>query len=317
MNNKSIILFFSFLLILFLPLCVTQHNNEDSLINNEINKNKYNYIFEITLEHEIIISNKQIINPTIETRIIDSNHHQTVLDYKWELTENGVTLEPDKYSNFSYYDNQTGKWDFNGTFQDSNISLKLFFTLETNNTYYDPEKEFNSLDHKFYLLASEGISSNDQRIIDLSKEIVQEATNDLDKLKKIYEYVSQMEYIYTSNPRGDSVRCLEQGGGDCTDKAFLLCALLRAQNIPARPVMGFIYGESIAHTWAEVYLGKWVTVDPTNMHLFFLPARYIKLSSGRGYYDLITFYYETTFPEAQIVKIKYLKFEIEEITDYN
>ncbi len=316
-KKKLIVLFINFLLIVSLSLCINHGNTENLLDNTTVNRDKSNYIFEIILEHEIIISKREIMNPAIETRIFDSDDHQTVLDYNWDFIIDDVTLESIKYSDFSHNGYKTGTWDFNGTIQNSTVSLKLFFTLETNNTYQDPNTNSKDLVSEEYLLPSEGIWSDDPSIIELSNNIVQEDDNDLEKLEKIYTYVSELDYIETGKSRGDAIKSLERGGGDCEDKTFLLCALLRAQNIPARPVMGFIYGEKIAHTWAEVYLEKWITVDPTNMHLFFLPARYIKLSSGKGYYDLITFHYETNFPEEQIVKINYLKFQIKELTDFD
>jgi hypothetical protein len=56
--------------------------------------------------------------------------------------------------------------------------------------------------------------------------------------------------------------------GDCTEHSVLLAALLRANKIPARVVIGFVYADSLqglgGHMWTEAYLnGQWVPLDAT------------------------------------------------------
>jgi hypothetical protein len=56
--------------------------------------------------------------------------------------------------------------------------------------------------------------------------------------------------------------------GDCTEHAVLLTALLRARGVPARVVVGLVYGEElqafIGHAWTEAWLGgRWVPLDAT------------------------------------------------------
>jgi len=62
---------------------------------------------------------------------------------------------------------------------------------------------------------------------------------------------------------------LEKKVGDCTEHTWLSVALLRAVNIPARPVYGVGYtgdveGVFAYHAWVEVALdGRWEMLDPT------------------------------------------------------
>jgi len=65
---------------------------------------------------------------------------------------------------------------------------------------------------------------------------------------------------------------LKNKSGDCTEHTVLTIALLRANNIPARAVMGIIFSENfhdkknvfVYHMWAEAFVnGKWVIVDST------------------------------------------------------
>ena len=65
--------------------------------------------------------------------------------------------------------------------------------------------------------------------------------------------------------------------GDCSEHAVLLCALLRAEQIPSRVAMGLVYVNSFMnkrnvfawHMWTQALIdGKWVDLDAT------LPVRY-------------------------------------------
>ena len=65
--------------------------------------------------------------------------------------------------------------------------------------------------------------------------------------------------------------------GDCSEHGVLLCALLRADGIPARVATGLVYADAFAgaqgifgwHMWTQALIdGKWVDFDAT------LPVRY-------------------------------------------
>ena len=57
---------------------------------------------------------------------------------------------------------------------------------------------------------------------------------------------------------------LESGSGICFDYAALLAAMLRAEGIPTRMLIGTVMPENLYHAWNSVYLnGKWVWMDPT------------------------------------------------------
>lgn len=56
--------------------------------------------------------------------------------------------------------------------------------------------------------------------------------------------------------------------GDCTEHAVLLCALLRARDIPARTVMGLVYvprSQAFGyHLWTEAWIhDRWIPLDAT------------------------------------------------------
>jgi len=65
----------------------------------------------------------------------------------------------------------------------------------------------------------------------------------------------------------DALAALRSGAAYCKGHAALFVALCRAAGLPARGVGGLAYARSVGgfsgHAWAEVYVGKWVAVDPT------------------------------------------------------
>ena len=65
---------------------------------------------------------------------------------------------------------------------------------------------------------------------------------------------------------GSSLTALESLSGDCTEHTVLFIALARAAGIPARICSGIAFAQQDAfyyHFWAEVYVGRWVQMDPT------------------------------------------------------
>ena len=51
--------------------------------------------------------------------------------------------------------------------------------------------------------------------------------------------------------------------GDAREFALVTAALARAAGIPAHPVSGLLQheGRFYLHSWTELYLGRWITVD--------------------------------------------------------
>ncbi|MEI6128243.1 MAG: transglutaminase-like domain-containing protein, partial [Pseudomonadota bacterium] len=69
--------------------------------------------------------------------------------------------------------------------------------------------------------------------------------------------------------------------GDCNEHAVLLVALCRAAGVPAKMCAGIVYvnGSFYYHAWVEVYIGSWVSVDPT-MDQFPADVTHIKFVEG-------------------------------------
>ncbi len=79
----------------------------------------------------------------------------------------------------------------------------------------------------------------------------------------------------------NAVQVLEMGEGDCNEHAVLFAALARAVGLPARVAAGAVYldGAFLYHAWCEVWLGRWVSIDPA-LDQFPADATHLKLLSG-------------------------------------
>lgn len=120
------------------------------------------------------------------------------------------------------------------------------------------------------------------QVWEFSHEVTRLAVTPLEKVQALF-HVLQRDYRYSLDlPRGTSNHPIEdflfaRKTGYCEHYATALVILLRAVDVPARLVTGFMpsewneYGEYVtvrqrdAHAWVEVYLPEsgWVTFDPT------------------------------------------------------
>jgi len=76
--------------------------------------------------------------------------------------------------------------------------------------------------------------------------------------------------------------------GDCGEHAALFVGLCRAVGLPARVATGLAYASPYrafgGHAWCEVYVGKWISVDPTFGQPLADPG-HIKVVAGDGDID--------------------------------
>jgi len=93
----------------------------------------------------------------------------------------------------------------------------------------------------------------------------------------VYEHLRKVPTVSIPN----AVQVLDMGQGDCNEHAVLFAALARAVGLPARVVAGAVYldGAFFYHAWCEVWLSRWVSVDPT-FHQFPADATHIKFIVG-------------------------------------
>lgn len=88
-----------------------------------------------------------------------------------------------------------------------------------------------------------------------------------------------------------AAEALSLGEGVCQDHAHALCAVARAQGMPARYISGYLHStgdgsaHEAAHAWAEIWVQGlgWVGFDPANSCC--PDERYIRLGSGHDSRD--------------------------------
>ncbi|MCF0110771.1 MAG: transglutaminase domain-containing protein [Erysipelotrichaceae bacterium] len=113
--------------------------------------------------------------------------------------------------------------------------------------------------------------TNYDNAVDLSYTICAPYSKDQQKVSAIYKYV--VEHMEYDTEKAKTVRSgyipnvdevLAEGKGICFDYAAILAAMLRAQNIPTRLVIGNVQPENILHAWNHVLVnGQWQSLDAT------------------------------------------------------
>ena len=108
-----------------------------------------------------------------------------------------------------------------------------------------------------YLEPSPYIDSHDARIRATARRVCQEARNDWERVRAIYDWVrDHVRYAFDPKIR-PATEALAKGHGDCEELTSLFVAMCRAQKIPARSV--WVPG----HCYPEFYLetrpgeGRW------------------------------------------------------------
>ena len=132
-----------------------------------------------------------------------------------------------------------------------------------------------------YLTPTPFIQSNDSEIISLAKDIIRDEKDSLRAARLINEWVYNNieKRPVVSIPNARDV--LKMRSGDCNEHTTLFVALSRAVKIPARINVGIVYlgGRFFYHAWPEVYVGRWVSVDPT-LNQFPADATHIRFVTG-------------------------------------
>ncbi|MGH9798885.1 MAG: transglutaminase-like domain-containing protein, partial [Blastocatellia bacterium] len=114
-----------------------------------------------------------------------------------------------------------------------------------------------------YLSPTAQINSRAPEIVSLGKEIAGNDKDGRSVARKIGEWT--FRNLKWKKVQSDAVETLASREADCLEHAELYVALARSLGLPSRVVTGAALssGSFGAHAWVEVYLGKWVELDPT------------------------------------------------------
>lgn len=110
----------------------------------------------------------------------------------------------------------------------------------------------------------------DSRCVAKAAEITKGMTNDLAKIKAVYEYICKtvkydrqkaatVQSGYLPNPD----ETMATGKGICFDYASLAASMLRSQGIPTKVIFGYVSPDGLYHAWNMFYTKEsgWVTVS--------------------------------------------------------
>ncbi|MEM3364641.1 MAG: transglutaminase-like domain-containing protein [Candidatus Micrarchaeia archaeon] len=105
---------------------------------------------------------------------------------------------------------------------------------------------------------------------------------DIDKIAALAVWVNS--YVsYDINEMGknrNSSDVMSNPRGVCVEFTNLFIALARSLGYPSRSVLGYVYSPKYGwqlHSWAEVYIGEWVGVDPTWLEVGYIDATHIPM----------------------------------------
>lgn len=152
------------------------------------------------------------------------------------------------------------------------VEVRVEAVVETSDTIHvqpaAPLTPVSRLPHGVlqYLLPSRYCPAD--KLGDRAKEVVAQARPGYGQVAAIERFIhGQITYRYgVSDASTDAIDTLQQGAGVCRDFAHIGIALCRALRIPARMVVGYLYGlePMDMHAWFEAYVGdRWYTFDAT------------------------------------------------------
>ncbi|MGE0130138.1 MAG: transglutaminase domain-containing protein [Blastocatellales bacterium] len=130
-------------------------------------------------------------------------------------------------------------------------------------TVHIPVMAVTGAEFALFLNPTAQINSKDPAIIALAKQIAGDDKDGRSVARKIGEWTYRN--LKWKKVESDTVDTLASRAADCLEHSELYVALARALGLPARVVTGAALsgGSFGAHAWVEIYLGKWVELDPT------------------------------------------------------
>jgi hypothetical protein len=164
-----------------------------------------------------------------------------------------------------------------------NHTLNLSVSEKTTSELGSAEQILSSVDE----ISPKYLDVKDANVLlSLAQNITHGKESDFEKISSLAIWVNQnIDYNLSDiNSTKEPLTILERGSGVCSDLTTLFVSLCRSIGYPARFVDGFAYSSDesdwVPHSWAEVYLGKWVSVDPTWLESGRIDAAHIPFRRG-------------------------------------
>lgn len=186
----------------------------------------------------------------------------------------------------------------------SSFTYSYFSHVSTNRRIVDTLLNYKGGEEEF-VKETEHILINDE-IEKKAREITEGVESDLEKVALLAIWVNE-EMEYDISYVGQNLNSIEVYGkkkGVCVEYTNLFLSMVRAIGIPGRGVTGYVYSPEYGwqlHSWAEVYLDKWVGVDPTWLEVANIDGTHIPL-----YFDKDTILKESISATTHGSAIKWL-----------
>lgn len=117
--------------------------------------------------------------------------------------------------------------------------------------------------------------TKEESAVKLSYDLCVGLTDEEQKAEKLYAYVVNLlsyDYEVAEQVKNGTITSylpdleavITKKKGICFDYSALYAAMLRAQDIPVRLVIGYVQPENLYHAWNQVYIdGQWIWKDAT------------------------------------------------------
>ncbi len=134
---------------------------------------------------------------------------------------------------------------------------------------------------KVFLSPTALIQSKDPKIIDKAKAIIGEEKDPLKASRLLMDWVYRNIEKKPTVSIPNALEVLRIKQGDCNEHTTLYTALARSAGIPAKIDIGLVYskGGFYYHAWPEVFVGEWVSLDPT-LNQFPADGTHVKFIEG-------------------------------------
>jgi len=134
-----------------------------------------------------------------------------------------------------------------------------------------------------YLAADPLVQSGHERIRALAAEITGGERDPWRRALAVHRWVEANVAKRPVLGLPSALDVLARREGDCNEHTVLFAALARAAGVPTRTTIGVVWSEELEgfayHAWPEVWVGRWVWMDPT-LGQPVADATHIKLASG-------------------------------------
>lgn len=132
-----------------------------------------------------------------------------------------------------------------------------------------------------FLKPSLCIQSDNPKLREKALAIIKGSKDGGDAVQKLVAWVYNNVTKRATASLPSAIDVLANLEGDCNEHAVLFAGLARAIGIPTKIAVGVVYLDKAFyyHAWNKVYLGKWISVDPT-FGQFPADATHIKLQEG-------------------------------------